>query len=465
MNIPLDEVIHFDVITSNPTTGAAADADSTPTFAVYEEATDTDIGVGGNLTKRTSLTGNYRGTFTLSAANGFEVGKWYSVIASATVSTVAGKAVARNFRVIAAEATAGFSPLATGAITAAVVATGAIDADAISTDFSTEVVAAIQAQFGVGPYTSEAGPIDVNVTQIADNTVYGPPGTGGITFPSVVASEASFTTVNTKLDTIDNFLDTEIQTLIDKLNGVIMGSGTIGATGNDTNHVHIPSFTYGNDEINNCLLVILDVSESEYHSTWVDDWVVASKLVTTSTTLPFTPQNSVDNYWLLSVRRDVTASVGASDIRSAIGLASANLDTQLSGIQADTDNIQTRIPTSLVSGRIDASVGAMAADTVTASAIANNAIDAGAIADNAITNAKIADGAITDAKITLPTEATGYATTFMTKLQQLYNRFFAKTTYNKSGLTIVTTKADGSTTATTQAVTTNATNDIVDKAT
>lgn len=107
MDIPLDEVLYFDCITSHPTTGAATDADSTPTFAVYEEATDTDIGVGGNLTKRTSLTGNYRGTFTASAANGFEVGKWYSIIGSATVNSVAGKAVLKNFRVVAAESVAG----------------------------------------------------------------------------------------------------------------------------------------------------------------------------------------------------------------------------------------------------------------------------------------------------------------------------------------------------------------------
>lgn len=116
MNIPLDEVIYFDAITSTPSTGAAVDADSTPTFAVYEESTDTDIGVGGNMTKRTSLTGNYRGTFTLSAANGFEVGRWYSVVASATVGSVAGKAVVKNFRVVAAEVTAGKTPatIATG---------------------------------------------------------------------------------------------------------------------------------------------------------------------------------------------------------------------------------------------------------------------------------------------------------------------------------------------------------------
>ena len=108
MEIPLDEVVYFDVITSHPVTGAAADADSTPTFEVFEEATDTDIGVGGNLTKRTSKTGNYRGSFTASAANGFELGKFYSIVVSATVGSVAGKTIAKQFRCIAAEDTAGY---------------------------------------------------------------------------------------------------------------------------------------------------------------------------------------------------------------------------------------------------------------------------------------------------------------------------------------------------------------------
>lgn len=108
MDIPLGEAVHFDVVTSTAT-GAAADADSTPTWAVYCEATDTAL-LGGNFTKRTGLTGDYRGTFTASAANGFAVGKFYSVIASATVATRAGKEPCLLFRVSAAESTVGVAP-------------------------------------------------------------------------------------------------------------------------------------------------------------------------------------------------------------------------------------------------------------------------------------------------------------------------------------------------------------------
>jgi hypothetical protein len=51
----------------------------------------------------------------------------------------------------------------------------------------------------------------------------------------------------------------------------------------------------------------------------------------------------------------------------------AALVTAVANVQADTDNIQTRLPAALVSGRMDSSVGAMAADTITAASIAADA--------------------------------------------------------------------------------------------
>lgn len=161
MDIPLDEVIYVEAIASS-STGAAADADSTPTFAVYEEATDTDIGVGGNMTKRTSLTGDYRASFTASAANGFELGKWYAVIGSATISGVAAKGVLKTFRIVAAEATAGYpktdvNAIAADAITASAIADNAIDAGAIA---SNAITAAKIADGAIDAATFAAGAID-----------------------------------------------------------------------------------------------------------------------------------------------------------------------------------------------------------------------------------------------------------------------------------------------------------------
>lgn len=96
---------------------------------------------------------------------------------------------------------------------------------------------------------------------------------------------------------------------------------------------------------------------------------------------------------------DDLSTLTAAGVRTAVGLGSANLDTQLSGIQSDTDNLQTRIPAALVSGRIDASVGAMASGVLTATAIAADAITAAKIADGAIDAATFAAGAIDAAAI------------------------------------------------------------------
>lgn len=63
-------------------------------------------------------------------------------------------------------------------------------------------------------------------------------------------------------------------------------------------------------------------------------------------------------------------------------------------ILADTNDIQSRLPAALVSGRMDVSVGAMQNNVVTAAAIADGAIDTNTFAAGAITAAAIADGAI-----------------------------------------------------------------------
>jgi hypothetical protein len=62
----------------------------------------------------------------------------------------------------------------------------------------------------------------------------------------------------------------------------------------------------------------------------------------------------------------------------------AELDARTDAIEADTQDIQARLPAALVSGRIDASVGAMATDVLTASAVAADAIGASELATDAV---------------------------------------------------------------------------------
>lgn len=231
--VPIDEVVHFDVCTHVASTGAVSDADSAPTFSVYEEDTDTAILGPTNLTKRTSLTGNYRGSFTASAANGFEAGKWYSVIVSATVSTVAAKTVAMHFRVAPAESSAGVpkgdvshfggtagtfssgrpevntthaagtawgsgaitaasiaadaitaAKIADGAIDAATFAAGAINAAAIASDAITD--AKVASDVTIASVTGSVGSVTGNVGGNVTGSV-GSIATGGISAASFAA--------------------------------------------------------------------------------------------------------------------------------------------------------------------------------------------------------------------------------------------------------------------------------------
>lgn len=91
MNPKLEETIFLDFITS-ASTGAAADADSTPTCEVFEDANDTAI-LSPTVVKRTSKTGNYRVSIACTAANGFEAAKSYNAVISATIGAIAAKAV------------------------------------------------------------------------------------------------------------------------------------------------------------------------------------------------------------------------------------------------------------------------------------------------------------------------------------------------------------------------------------
>lgn len=78
-----------------------------------------------------------------------------------------------------------------------------------------------------------------------------------------------------------------------------------------------------------------------------------------------------------------TSLPGAYGAGTAGFIIGTNLDAPVSAVQTDTDNIQTRLPAALVGGRIDASVGAVAANAITAASIATGAIDADAIAADA----------------------------------------------------------------------------------
>ncbi len=145
--------VHFG--TSSATTGAATNADSTPTVVVAEDGTD----MGYAPTVTNVATGLYKVEIAATAGNGFEAGRRYSAYAVATVGGITGRDGIGEFEVLAVDLNTGVASVTgavgsvtaavtvgtinAGVITAASIATGAIDADAIAGDAVTEIQAGL----------------------------------------------------------------------------------------------------------------------------------------------------------------------------------------------------------------------------------------------------------------------------------------------------------------------------------
>lgn len=85
----LEDIIYVPVQTSAATTGAAADAESVPTWRMYEDNTATPV-TTGSFTTLNAQTGFYISAITLAAAIGYEKGKSYSLRVQATVNGIIG---------------------------------------------------------------------------------------------------------------------------------------------------------------------------------------------------------------------------------------------------------------------------------------------------------------------------------------------------------------------------------------
>lgn len=194
-----------------------------------------------------------------------------------------------------------------------------------------------------------------------------------------------------------------------------------------------------------------------------------------------------------AVNASALATDAVTEIQAGLG-TTANQSTIISGIaavQADTDNIQTRLPTSLVSGRIDASVGAMATDVITSGALAASAVteiqtglptatavaaiqtdtddiqsrlpaalvggrmdsSTGAMAANTLTASALATDAVTEIVTamltTVMTESYAADGAAMTMAQALFLMQQSIGDFSISGTSLLVKKLDGATTAAT----------------
>lgn len=99
----IDDFIEYHFQTHRFDTGTLTDADSLPTWRIYEENNDTAT-TNSNAVKRddANTIGYYYARSQASAANGFEEGKDYIVRAEATVNAIKGADVIGRFRVVTA---------------------------------------------------------------------------------------------------------------------------------------------------------------------------------------------------------------------------------------------------------------------------------------------------------------------------------------------------------------------------
>jgi len=95
--VSLGDSVYLHVGTSSVSTGAATNADSTPTVTVVEDGS----ALGYSPTVTNVATGLYQVQIDATAGNGFEAGRRYSVYVAATVGGVTGRDGIGEFEVLA----------------------------------------------------------------------------------------------------------------------------------------------------------------------------------------------------------------------------------------------------------------------------------------------------------------------------------------------------------------------------
>jgi hypothetical protein len=165
----IDDFLTFVCNTHDPADGAGIDADGVATYRVYEDETGTPILTGSMaLFDAANTVGFYSEQIQLTAGNGFEVGKHYTIYITATVDSIAGT-MSHNFQVD--NKLAGIETK---------IDTIDTNVDAILVDTGTTLPASLAT-------------IDSNVDAILVDT--------GTTIP------ATLSTIDGKIDTIDGIVD------------------------------------------------------------------------------------------------------------------------------------------------------------------------------------------------------------------------------------------------------------------
>jgi hypothetical protein len=219
------------------------------------------------------------------------------------------------------------------------------------------------------------------------------------------------------IDTVDNFVDTEvaaIKAVTDKLDTALELDGAV--------------YRYTTNALEQAPGGSAPTVQQIVDGVW--DEAIASHLDSGSTGAALNGAGAAGDPWgttlpgaygagtagkILGDNLNATVSSRASqmsvddvptnaELATALAAADDAVLSAVAGVQSDTNDIQTRLPAALVSGRMDSNVQAMANGVITAAVIATDAIDNDAIAANAV--AEIQNGLATQASVDdIPTNA------------------------------------------------------------
>ena len=343
----MDDVCTFYANTHTPSTGAAVDADTPPDYRVYEEVTGTPILTGTMaLLDAANTAGFYSGQVTLTAANGFEVGKGYAIRIALVVGGATGVDMQRlqvgakvDVRLLGGNvqsavdlqdfADAGYDP-ATNALSD--VRLAQLDAAVSSrSTYAGGAVASVTASVTVGTNTDKTGYT--------------------LSAAGITALWAALTAGLTTVGSVGKLL-------VDQLNATIASRSSHAAA--DVWGVATRLLTAGTNIVlaKGTGLTGLNDPTPAALADQVWDEVLAGHLTAGTTGAALNGASSAGDPW-------TTALPGAYGAGTAGQLVGANLNATMASraSQASVDGVDARLPAALVSGRMDSSVGAYPGNT------------------------------------------------------------------------------------------------------
>lgn len=122
--VTIGDNLTFSITTHDPDTGVLTDADAAPIYRVYEDETAVPILTGTmTILDNANTTGFYTELIACTAANGFEIGRSYTIYIEATVDADTG-GISYGFTVVS-------SAIGAGAITFVYTLTSTVDGSPI----------------------------------------------------------------------------------------------------------------------------------------------------------------------------------------------------------------------------------------------------------------------------------------------------------------------------------------------